>query len=55
MREAWDAARGPSPHDVINQCLVNARGRAGLNKRSATTFDENGSVVPSAFPVKVPR
>jgi hypothetical protein len=55
MREAWDAARGPSPHDLINQCLVNARGRAGLNKRSAATFDDSGSVVPSAFPVKVPR
>jgi hypothetical protein len=55
MREAWDAARGPSPHDLINQSLVNARGRAGLNKRSGTTFDDSDSVVPSAFPVKVPR
>jgi hypothetical protein len=55
MREAWDAARGRSPHDEINKCLVKAKGRAGLNGRRGTPPDDDSSVVPAPFPLKTSR
>lgn len=55
MRESWDAARGPSPHDAINNRLVKAKGRAGLASRRKDSFDDSGSPVPAPFPLKLSR
>lgn len=55
MRAAWDDARGPSPRDAINNRLVKAKGRAGLNGRRQDTPDELDSPVPAPFPLNIAR